>query len=296
MTDRLIDLSDQPARLRVRHEQLLIERDGYPAVSVPLNELAAVILANPQVSITQAALAGLMRCGGSIIVCDEQRLPAGLMLPINAHGTQTRRFAAQASAPRPTNKRLWQQIVRAKVRAQARLLTRLHGDDVGLGELAGRVRSGDVSNIESQAAVRYWPVLFNDPDFRRRRDADDANRVLNYGYAVLRAIVGRAICAVGLHPSLGIHHHNQYNAFCLADDLMEPFRPIVDAAAVELVLERSRDVLVDQDSKLKLFNTLADRFEWEGERRTLFDLLGIAASSLAQVYEGRAKRLVLPEV
>jgi len=296
MTDRILDLSEHPARLKVRLDQLIIERDGFPPISTPLNELAGVVVGHPQVSITHAVLSGLMTAGAAFIACNDQHLPVGMMLPIETHVTQTRRFAAQAAAPRPTNKRLWQQIVRAKVRAQGRLLKELHGDDMGLFELAGEVRSGDTANVEGQAAHRYWPVLFNDPDFLRRRDADDPNRLLNYGYAVLRATVGRAVCAAGLHPSLGLHHHNQYNAFCLADDLMEPYRPLVDRVVMDQVNQRGRDVPMDRETKQALLGVLTARYEWEGESRTLFDWLSRTASSLAQVYLGEGDRLALAEL
>lgn len=296
MSGRILDLAEQPARLRVRYDQLIIERDQCVDVSVPLLDIAAVIVAHPQVSLTHAVLSGLMRCGATVICCDDQHLPAGMMLPINTHVTQTKRMAAQAAAGRPTNKRLWQQIVRAKIRAQARTLQIIHGTDGGLLELVGEVRSGDSQNVEAQAAARYWRLLFNDPMFRRRREAEDQNRLLNYGYAVLRAVVGRAVCAAGLHPSLGLHHHNQYNAFCLADDLMEPFRPLVDRIVVDVVAQRGADAPLDRESKRALLELLTQRFEWQGESRTFFDFAARAASSLAQVYTGEAKRLVLPEL
>ena len=142
----------------------------------------------------------------------------------------------------PVCKRLWRQIVRAKIKAQAALLVELRGTDFGLGALVLRVRSGDPSNVEARAARRYWPHVFADLDFRRHRENEDQNILLNYGYAVLRAIIARAICAAGLHPSLGIHHHNRYNAFCLADDLMEPFRPAVDHAVAEYMAHARRAV------------------------------------------------------
>jgi len=296
MNDRVIDLTESPARLKVRHENLVITRDGRPDVSMPLREVGVLILGQPQLSLTQPVLAGLMNVNASLIVCDEQRLPSGLMLPINTHVTQTRRMAAQAAAKRPTNKRLWQQIVRAKIRAQARLLTEMRGTDGGLNDLAGAVRSGDVANVEAQAAARYWPILFNDPEFRRRRDADDQNRLLNYGYAVLRAAVARALCAAGMHPSIGLHHHNQYNAFCLADDLLEPLRPLADRTVLGIVAQRGHDAPLDRETRAALLAMLSDRFAQDGEIRTLVDLLSRYASSLGHVYEGTARKLIIPEV
>ncbi len=207
--ERILDFADDttPTRLRVRNRQLIIEREGHDNTSTPLDEAAVIVLASPRLTLSQSVLAVLMESGGALVVCDQARLPAGLLLPLNAHSTQTQRMIAQASAPLPRRKRIWQQIVKAKVRAQGSVLTarstpeslRTRGTDGGLRALADRVRSGDPDNIEAQAAQRYWPLLFG-PDFRRRFDAPDQNRMLNYGYAVLRAAVGRAICASGLHP------------------------------------------------------------------------------------------------
>ncbi|MBZ0254251.1 MAG: type II CRISPR-associated endonuclease Cas1, partial [Candidatus Methylomirabilis sp.] len=234
--------------------------------------------------------------GGAFVACDEKHLPVGMLLPIDAHFVQAERFARQAEAAFPVKKRLWKQVVQAKIRAQGRLLDALHGKDMGLLPMAGRVRSGDPDNLEAQASRRYWGALFDKPGFRRDRTAEDANRNLNYGYAVLRAIVARAVCAAGLHPSLGLHHHNRYDAFCLADDLMEPFRPVVDGAVVRWVRERGEGAPFDREAKARLLEALTGRFEAEGEARTLFDLAARAASSLAGVFLGERADLALPEL
>jgi len=294
MIDHVIDLSDAPAALRVRLEQLVIEREGQPAVTVPLADIAVVILAHPQLSCTQAVLAGLAARGAALIVCDDRRLPAGLMLPLATHFAQTERIAAQARAARPVGKRCWQQVVRAKIRAQADLLMRLRGDDYGLTGLVGAVRSGDPANVEAQAARRYWPALFADDNFRRRHEAEDQNRLLNYGYAVLRAIVGRAVCAAGLHPSLGIHHHNRYDAFCLADDLMEPYRTVVDEAVVEYTAGLGSDAPLDRAAKQALLGALTGRYASAGESRSLFDWAGRTAASLARIFMKQDDRLFYP--
>jgi len=296
MTDRILDLSDAPAYLRVEHEQLLIERKEHGSVSVPLAETAVLILAHPQITCTHTVLAGVMEKGGSIIACDRRNLPLGLMLPIQAHSTQTERFAAQASAKLPLKKRLWSQIVREKIKAQGNLLESVRGDDQGLIHLADRVRSGDPANIEAQASKRYWSALFDDSGFRRDRDAEDQNRLLNYGYTVLRAIVGRAICAAGLHPSLGVHHHNRYDAFCLAADLMEPYRPIVDAVVIDLVEQHGKERPLDRETKQALLMGITASYRTHGEVRSLFDLVSRSASSLAKVYMGEGEGLLFPEV
>lgn len=294
MTDRVIDLAESSAYLRVENRQLIIERDGAEPVSAPLAEVAAVIAAHPQVRCSQPMLAELMAAGGAFIVCDRRSQPVGLMLPLVGNVLQTQRIAAQVAAPLPLRKRLWKQIVSRKIEAQAELLHELHGDDHGLPELARTVRTGDASNREAVASRRYWPALFEDPGFRRRFDAPDANRLLNYGYAVLRAIVGRAICGAGLHPSIGLHHHHRENAFCLADDLMEPYRPLIDAAVVEHV-RCGRGTELDRPAKTALLETVLGRYRADGEVRTLFDLCAKTAVSLVRVLEGQSERLDYPK-
>ena len=218
-----------------------------------------------------------------------------MFLPLAVHCTQAERFAAQARAPLPKCKRLWQQLVRAKIRAQAEMLLDLHGTDHGLAALVTRVRSGDPTNVEAWAARRYWARLFIETDFRRHREDEDQNLLLNYGYAVLRAIVARAICGAGLHPSLGLHHHNRYNAFCLADDLMEPFRPTVDRSVAEYVATHDAVRELEAAAKQHIIADLTGRYLVNGEQRTLFDTAARVASSLADVFLGRAQELELPD-
>jgi CRISPR-associated protein Cas1 len=296
MTDRVLDISEEPARLSVRYGQLVIDLDARPETTVPLIDLAVLVVSHPRASYTNAVLAELTAAGGAFVACDSRHQPAAMLLPLAGHFLQTQRFATQAAAPLPVRKRLWQQIVRAKIRAQGRLLKELRGVDRGIPMLEKRVKSGDPENVEAQASRRYWTTLFNNPDFRRDRDAEDQNRFLNYGYAILRAIVARAICAAGLHPSLGLHHHNQYDTFCLADDLMEPFRPIVDGAIARLVEERGADAAMNHDTKKVILQSLTGRFNFEGESRTLFDIITRVASSLAAVFMGERNDLLLPEI
>jgi len=200
----------------------------------------------------------------------------------------------QPRAPLPLRKRIWRQIVRAKIRAQAATLTQLHGSDFGLRALAPHVRSGDPANVEARAARRYWPRLFADLDFRRHRENEDQNLLLNYGYAVLRAIVARAICGAGLHPSLGIHHHQRYSTYPLADDLMEPFRPSVDQAVAEFCRTHEEFHRLDSAAKRQIISALTGRYLVDGQQRTLFDVAARTASSLAEVFLGNAKRIELP--
>jgi CRISPR-associated protein Cas1 len=295
MTDRILDLSESAARLSVRDGLLVVAREGQDPLTIPLADVGVLLVSHPQVSYTHAVLAGLVAQGGAFVTCDERHLPVGMLLPVDAHYVQTERFALQARASLPTRKRLWRQVVRAKVRAQGNLLAELHGDDLGLLALAQETRSGDSSNVEAQASRRYWPALFADAAWRRNREAEDQNRFLNYGYAVLRAIVARAVCAAGLHPSLGLHHHNRYNSFCLADDLMEPLRPIVDRAVYHLVKAEGPDVPLGPRTKAALLQAVTARLQIQGHQRSVFDVAYIMASSLVAVLEKREKRLILPE-
>lgn len=296
MTDRIIDISESAATLHVRYAQLVIEPEGGAAVTTPLSEIAVLVISHPRVLMTQAVIAGLAELGGSVVVCDQKYLPVAMMLPIQAHGTQAERFAKQAQASQPTRKRLWQQIVRAKIRNQGRLLQELHANDAGLLAMAERVRSGDAGQLESQASRRYWPLLFADPKFRRGSEGPDQNSHLNYGYAVLRAMVARAVCAAGLHPSFGLKHHNRYDAFCLADDLMEPFRPLVDRAVYFWIEDHDPTQPLDKQAKAYLIGEIQQRYESAGEERSLFDLASRVASGVARALLGESKELEIPDV
>lgn len=321
MTDRILDFSDQSAHLSVRNGLLVVRlstprlpsgagaadaeeqpgrhRCDFPAQSqeqtIPLDDIAVVVAAHPQVSFTLAVLSGLAASGAMLVACDEKRQPAAIMLPLATHHLQTERYAAQAQMSQPARKRLWQQIVRAKIEAQARLLDERTGKDLGLSAMATRVRSGDPANVEAQAARVYWRALLGD-DFRRSPEGEGVNPLLNYGYAVLRATVARAICAAGLHPTFGLHHRNRYDTFCLADDLMEPFRPLVDAVVARLAASRDEPPTLDRDTKRALLEPLLGRYTGQGESRTLFDWLARLAFSLAAVVDGTAEKLQIPVI
>ena len=226
-TDRIIEIAETSAFISLENHLLKIRLPSGPPVTVPVKEVQCLILANPALTITGSLLAALAAEGCMVLVSGPDRLPAAMQLPLEGNYIQTQRFQAQIDAPKPLSKRLWQVIVKEKILNQAELLRELHGEDFGLSLLAKQVRSGDPDNLEGRAAVLYWKNLFGDP-FQRDRAQENNNLLLNYGYAVLRAMTARACCAAGLHPTIGLHHHNQYDPFCLADDLMEPFRPVVD--------------------------------------------------------------------
>lgn len=293
MTDLIIDITDTGAFVSTQNELLVVEAKDGSRSTVPLKEVAAVIVAHPAVTLTRSVLAGLAAHGGMLVACDGRRLPAAMTLPLQHHSLQTERLRVQVETPLPRKKRIWQAIVRAKVRAQAAALHIATGGDQGLGVLVAQVRSGDTTNVEARAARIYWPALFGG-SFRRDPQGPEPNSLLNYGYAVLRAIVARAIAGAGLHPSLGVHHHNRYDPFCLADDLMEPFRPWVDLEVARLLQESDGTPTVDRDTKRRLVQTLGQRYVIDGERRTLFDIASRVASALVDALASGRPKLPYP--
>lgn len=291
MTDRVLDFSEEPARLSVRIENLVIEREGHPERMIPMAEIGVLVVSHPRVSYTHSVLALLAQKGGAFVTCDERRLPVAMLLPLRANLTQTERMNAQANIASPVRKRLWKRLVRAKLRAQARMLDACRLDGQQIRALLLQVKSGDPRNVEAQAARRYWGALAGTllpPDFVRDADGQWPNGLLNYGYAVLRAIVARAVCAAGLHPSLGLHHHNKYDPFCLADDLMEPLRPVVDKAVISYLKANPGTTEVTKQARAHLIATLMEHYVCGKETRTLFDFAGRQASGLAAVFMGEA--------
>lgn len=299
MIDRIIEISN-PARLSIRDSQLMIELAPEEQLSlpftIPVSDIAALLLAHPQITLSQAVLSRIAEAGGSVITIDGKFLPASMLLPVQSHFIQTERFAHQMELSLPTRKRLWQQIVRAKIKAQGELLRELHGSDQGLIALSARVRSGDVDNLEAQAARRYWQHLFPGCRFRRGSGENDQNRHLDYGYTVLRASVARALCAAGLHPSIGLQHSNRYDPFCLAADVMEPFRPLIDRRVAHWIIREDAAAPLDSRTKNWLIGAVTARYIYEGEDRTLFDILLRVANWLAKCVTGEQRDPVLPSL
>jgi CRISP-associated protein Cas1 len=296
MTNRILDFSDRPVQLSVSLSRLLIEAEGTESVAIPLSEIAVILSSHPQITFTNAVLSGLAANNGVFVVCNDKRYPTGMLLPLSSHSLQQERFEAQASASLPIKKRIWQQIVQAKIRAQARLLDELAHPSTMLATLAENVKSGDPENIEGQAARIYWVSVFDDTEFRRDPTGEGRNILLNYGYTVLRSMTVRAICAAGLHPSLGIHHHNRYDTFCLADDLMEPFRPLVDKTVVGITKMKGNDTTLNREAKTILVAAVTQRYEYGGECRSLFEWLTRLSFSLAEVFQSKTSRLSIAEV
>ena len=289
MIDRVIEIAEEGGRLSVELDRLKLVRDEVTVATVPLPEIAALVLAHPRISLSHPVLDGVSRAGGIVVVCDDRRMPSGMLLPMQAFGLPAQRMGLQGRLAEPRRKRIWQQVVRDKIHAQRRLLEKLDGSDPGLARIAAGVRSGDAGNAEGEAARHYWTALFG-PGFRRARDGAAPNPALNYGYAILRAVVARAICGAGLHPCVGVQHHHRANPFCLADDLMEPFRPVVDAAVVDRFGRDPRAMpseaeALDRDTRGALIAAVLDRYEVEGEFRTLPDLVRRAVHATVRAME-----------
>lgn len=300
--DHVVDVANAAATVAIKNGALEVRlpRSGDepppPTRPIALCDIAAVILSHPGAAITRAALAELASAGVPVVVAggvEEGFMPVAMSLPLHGHSTQQEKFEVQAAASLPTKKRCWQQIIRAKIMGQGKLLAALRGSDFGLLARADAVRSGDPDNLEGQAARTYWPALFGD-DFLRRPDGSAPNHLLNYGYAVMRAFVARSITAAGLHPGLGLQHHNKYNSYVLADDLMEPFRPHVDEEVVMLCDQFGPDVELRPEVKARLIAVPNKRLEFMGEARTIGEVAQRLAWSLAQVFEGSREKLALP--
>lgn len=239
--DRIVDISTDGLHLSTHRGFLLVEREREEVGRIALDDVHAVIVHAHGVTWSGNLAARLAERGAPIVFCGPNHLPIAVTLPLEGHHAQNARMQAQLGASRPLAKQLWRRIVQAKIRMQGALLEARGAEGRAFPYIAQRVKSGDPDNVEAQAARRYWPALMGQ-DFRRDRDQAGANALLNYGYAVIRATVARAIVAAGLHPTIGIQHSNRSNAFALADDLVEPFRPLVDALVVGLLSEGVEDL------------------------------------------------------
>lgn len=296
MIRKTVEFSTPGTRLSVSHRQLVIERPDLPRATRPIEDLGVVIVDDARATYTQAVFLELLEAGATVMVSGRDHLPAGIMLPVDAHHAQTERHRAQIEAKEPVRKRAWQTLVRAKIDQQAAVLRHFTGHDSGLGPMARRVRSGDPENLEAQAAQRYWPRLFG-KSFRRNREADGVNALLNYGYAVMRAATARAVVAAGLIPSLGVHHRHRANPFCLADDLLEPYRPYVDWRARSLAQADDASVpdLSERSTRASLLALLNETVRVGGRREPLSLALHTSAASLCRALTGGDRTLVLPD-
>ena len=295
MIRKTVEFSTPGTRLSVSHRQLVVERPDLPKATLPIEDLGVVIVDDVRATYTQAVFLELLAAGATVLVTGRDHLPAGMMLPLDAHHVQTERHRAQVEVSEPTRKRSWQAIVRAKISQQAAVLSHFTGHHGGLATLAQRVRSGDPDNLEAQAAQRYWPRLFGKA-FRRDRRVEGVNALLNYGYAVVRAATARAVVAAGLIPSLGVHHRHRGNPFCLADDLLEPYRPYVDWRVRLLVGDSDAPApsLSDRGTRAGLLSSLNETVSVGGRREPLLLALHTSAASLCRVLTGNGRTLLLP--
>lgn len=263
--------------------------------TIPIEDTGIVILDNKQITITQGLMEALLENNCALITCDSKKMPTGLMLPLAGNTIQTERFKSQIEASLPLKKQLWQQTIEAKISNQAAVLKYVTGEPQNnMLKWAGSVRSGDSENMEARAAVYYWKTIFADEFFTRDNDSDGRNGLLDYGYAILRAIVARALVGAGLIPTLGIHHHNRYNAYCLADDIMEPYRPYVDKLVLD-ILEEDSCATISQSVKTKFLGLPVTEVVINERRSPLMLAVSQTVSSLVKCYRGESRRLIYPE-
>lgn len=296
MIRRTVEFSTPGTRLSVANSQLVVERPDHPKATLPIEDLGVVIVDDIRATYTQSVFLSLLDAGATVLVTGRDHLPAGMMLPLDAHHAQTERHRAQVEAGAPVRKRVWQAIVRAKITQQATVLSHFTGSHGGLAPMARRVRSGDPDNLEAQAAQRYWPRLFGKA-FRRDRGAEGVNALLNYGYAVVRAAVARGVVATGLIPSLGVHHRHRGNPFCLADDLLEPYRPYVDWRVRQMAGKdgKSAPDLTVRETRAELLSLLNETVHAGGRREPLLLAIHTSAASLCRTLTGGDLSLALPE-
>lgn len=294
MIKRTVEISGYKTYFHMTHGQLVVEREGEQVGQVPIEDIGLLVVDNPTASYSHLGVVRLLENGAAVILCGEDHLPAGVLTPIEGNSLQAERLRIQVEAPLPTRKRLWQQIVQAKIRHQAEIAGSPEAK-TRLLQLLEQVKSGDPHNVEAQAARVHWAAWLGPRSgFRRERDGSPPNSLLNYGYMVLRAAVARAIVGAGLHPSLGLQHHNRYNAYSLADDLMEPFRPLVDLTVRELWHGGKREI--DKEAKQVLLGLLTHTCETDGRIGPLLVAIEFLSASLLKCLSGAEKNLRVPSL
>jgi CRISP-associated protein Cas1 len=293
MNGRVIHVSS-PSLLSQKHGALEIAVRDQKPVLLPIEDLSVVLLDGEGIVVSAQALALLAAFNVALLVSDEKHIPTGLMLPITGHSTHAEVLRGQVECSLPKKKRIWQQIVKAKVLAQAGLLENFQKKDRRLFELVEKVGSGDPTNIEARAAVRYWDALFG-PDFTRERGAGGENALLNYGYAILRSLTARALCGAGLHPALGVFHGNRYNAYALADDAMEPLRPLVDFIALKMIEQDGVPDTLTPPLKKKLLSLTQMHIRFAGQNAHIQDGLERMATSLRRAICEEGRKVEIPE-
>jgi CRISPR-associated protein Cas1 len=296
-----------PAYLSMRNNQLAVKlpevekNDALPEkfkrnseTTFPIEDLGVIVLDHKQITLTHGLIEALLKNNTALITCNNNHMPVGLMLPLCGNKTQTEKFSVQIQATDPLKKNLWQQTIKSKIKNQTAVLRKFRSCNVRNMEYwANDVKSGDPDNYEARAAAYYWKEVFPQIDgFVRGREESPPNNMLNYGYAILRAIVARSLVSSGLLPTLGIHHHNRYNAYCLADDIMEPYRPFVDAIVLPIV-----DIFeeLSQTIKTQLLQIPSIDVMINGRKSPLMVAVSQTTSSLTQCFEGKLRKIKYPE-
>ena len=281
--------------LSVRHKQLVIfSKETQEETLVPIEDIGFVIVENALVSLTIPLINELTDNNCALIFCNEKHLPFSMTMPLDCNEIQSQLFSAQINAKLPVKKNCWKQIVEYKIKNQGLVLKKYDLNFARLVDFSKCVKSGDSTNMESQAAKFYWDNLFG-KNWCRDRFGDFPNNYLNYGYAILRAAMARALVGSGLLPTLGIHHHNKYNAYCLADDLMEPYRPFIDDEVVEYISANPDDKEVGLEFKKRILKVLARDVKMENLTRPMMVALSMTSSSLADALSNESEKLKLPD-
>lgn len=285
-----------PAYLKTKNEQLVIEMpDTGETKSVPIEDIGIIILDHQQITITQAVMAKLLENNTALITCNQKHHPVGLQLCLDGHTLQSQKFKAHIAASVPLKKQLWQQTIAAKIENQAILLQAEKIEAKYLTRLAATVKSADSTNNEAKAALYYWKHIFPDfLQFKRDPEGLPPNNLLNYGYSLLRAIVARSLVASGLLPTLGIFHRNQYNAYCLADDIMEPYRPFADKVVCNIVRMNGRFLEMTPLMKKELLSIPAIDVIIDGQKSPLMNAVQRTTASLAKCFEGSTRNILYP--
>jgi len=304
MIKRIVEISQAKTYLSIHYGQLLLKQGGEQISSIPCEDIGVLLVDHQGVTYTHSVFTELLDGGAAIVLCGGNHHPAGMLLPIESNSVQTERFRQQIEAKEPVKKRLWKQIVKAKIKHQAKLAGKDSDLYRALMIMRENVRSGDPENIEAQASRKFWPIYLQDMDstnsqqiqFRRNINGAPPNNMLNYGYMVMRAAVARALCSAGLLPSLGIHHRNRYNAFCLADDLLEPFRGFAESRVRDIYFDVGPVDDLEQTTKAKLLEVLYEEVNIGGFKGPLMVGLHRTMASLQRCFAGEQKEIDLPEI
>lgn len=290
-----------PAYLHRNLDQLKVEFPvgEKPSATIPIEDIGMVILDDARITITQSLLLALIHNNTAVLSCDEKHMPLGLVLPMRANHTYTEKLRFQLNASAPLRKNLWQQTVKAKILNQAKVLQVMGHPVDNMHYWAGKVRSGDPDNLEGRAAANYWNRLIErDTPFKRSRYGEPPNNLLNYGYAVLRAIIARSLIASGMLPAVGIHHSNKYNPFCLADDIMEPFRPVVDLLVMDVCDEFDEEEIDELTPRVKQSLLVLPTVDVTIEDKKSPLMVGAqrTTASVMQCFEGDRRKIAYPEL